>query len=75
MAVLTFGLAGETMKKVTLRTLNNYLKKKGVDKTEECTHYKGNYYWLHICKNGNPAPMACHPDAREILRELKIRIG
>jgi hypothetical protein len=59
---------GEMMK-YDLRSLNKLVKDK--DETE-ITRYKGQYYILHICKNGVPVPLNVSEDAREIAREIKL---
>jgi len=62
------------MGKVTLRTLNNYLKRIGRSETEECARKGKTYYWLHICKNNNPVPCFYSNDAAQVLKEIKVRL-
>ena len=42
---------------ITVRSLNALLNQKGLGDTKEATHYKGEYWLLHICKNGVPVPL------------------
>lgn len=58
----------------TLRTLNKVLKDAGKSDNTEVTRYKGEYWLLHICKNGSPVPFFHSKDISEIENEIKIRI-
>lgn len=56
-----------------LKTLNNLLKEKGKSNDTEVTRFKGKYYLLHICQNGNPVPLMITKDPLEIQHKIEIR--
>jgi hypothetical protein len=59
-------------KKITLRTLNAMLKKKGLDHNTEATKKGKDYFLLHICKNGNPAPLFISQNPKDVLDYIKV---
>jgi hypothetical protein len=58
----------------TMRTLNKLLKGKGKSESTEVTRFKGEYYLLHICKNGVPAPLCHSKDIAEIKKHIEIYV-
>ena len=51
----------------TKATLNNLLKDKGHGENTEVTRFKGEYYLLHICKNGAAVPLFHSKDIADIV--------
>ena len=64
--------SGDVMsdKKLNAWDAKRVLKELGIDKNTEITRYKGHYYVLHICPNGNPAPEFYHKDIKEVIKYL-----
>lgn len=58
----------------TLRSLKKLLKDNERNDDTEVTHFKGEYYLLHILKNGVPIPYIHSQDIHEIRREIGLRI-
>lgn len=52
--------------RITLRDVNNLLKKKGIADNTEATHYKGKYWLLHICKNNVPVPLFSSKNVKDV---------
>ena len=59
---------------MTKRTLNKILKVKGHSEDTEVTRFKGEYYLLHICKNGVPVPLCHSKDITEIQNHIDCYI-
>jgi hypothetical protein len=59
-----------TETKITMRTLNTLLKQQGQSENTEVTRYKGEYWLLHICKNGVPVPLYHSKDIAEIKSQI-----
>ncbi|MFA5300562.1 MAG: hypothetical protein WC389_20435 [Lutibacter sp.] len=60
---------------ITMRTLNKKLKDAKRSEVNEVTHYKGDYYLLHILKNGVPVPLIFSKDLKEIDQYIDRIIG
>ncbi|KKK68075.1 hypothetical protein LCGC14_2947670 [marine sediment metagenome] len=58
--------------KETARTLNKFLRDKGLGDNTEVTRYKGKYHLLHICENGVPVPLVISKDITEIKDHIDI---
>lgn len=59
---------------VNLRRIEKKLEAKGIENTEVTKQGK-NYYVLHICRNGVPAPLFKTEDKAELLNYLDVEYG
>lgn len=56
--------------KITIKSLNALLKQQG--RSEEVTRYKGEFWLLHICKNGVPVPFNHDKDIMGIKSAIEL---
>jgi len=57
-----------------LRTLKKLLKENKLE-NKEVTHYKGQYYYLHILKNGVPVPEFFSKNPAEVKEYILTRLN